>query len=71
MSFDLTGPGAPELPEWLPNFGYAALDVFLLRVTDKTLAGLLPAGEQWWQHRLTMYSWFQNKVDTGQSGALP
>ena len=82
MSFDLTGPEAPEVPKWLPTTKHADLEVFLLNVTDETLTSLLPvlpdieiyviiAGEQWWQHRLTMYSWFQNKVDTGQSGALP
>ena len=64
------------MPEWLPTFEHTNLDVFLLNVTDETLTGLLPAlpprrvyviiaGEQWWQHRLTMYNWFLNKVDTG------
>ena len=64
------------MPGWLPTLDYARLNVFLFRVTDKTLTSLLPAlpdtetyviiaGEQWWQHRLTMYNWFQNKVDTG------
>ena len=66
VSFDLTGPGAPPVRKWLPDIGFAGLEVFLFNVADKTLASLLPAlpdretsvsiaGEQRRHHRLVMY----------------
>ena len=66
MSFDLTGPGAPPVREWLPDIRFAGLEVFLFNVAENTLESLLPAlpdretsviiaGEQRCHHRLVMY----------------
>ena len=42
VSLDLTGTGAPPVPTSLTKRSWEGLAVFLYRVTDKTLAGLLP-----------------------------